>query len=195
MLFIEDIMKYFLLDAYKNDKFDIGLKPTENSQIFILSEDNSEWRKYEDFFELGYGGCGGYYRYPMPPFEKLVDLLFGKRTDIFDGMNAVGAAGALVLYYPMRLREKITNILDENKSGENYLDGFNTLDPYLYTDNFNPQKISLEERGRENIFWFDIREKVKNFKRPFKKNKRKKITFKIREKVENLKRAFKKINE
>lgn len=148
-------MKYFLLN-YKGEKV-LRLLSANGPNNYILEEDNSQWCKYDYYFETAHGSTEGYYRYPLPNYETLLSLLFGKLSDQFDHMNAIGAAEVLIRVYSKELLRDLFVRMNDTKSYKEYKNGFIILSLYFNSEKFNPNKEkTIKDRQEYNAFFSDL---------------------------------------
>lgn len=81
----------------KCDASDFGLLPLAEDMA-LSPNDGSIWAKTE-LYNFGWGDENGYYRYPMPSFEKLFHLVLNSA----DEEDIYGAASVILKRYPDEL--------------------------------------------------------------------------------------------
>ena len=102
------------------EQFD--LVPTETPGIYLNVSDGTNWiSRY--LYDFGVGPEYGFCRFPMPEFEKLLDLLLNSE----DEDNRYGAAVILIQEYPEELLSECEDILKDKNSLSKYKDFFRIL--------------------------------------------------------------------
>lgn len=94
----------------KCDASDFGLLPLAEDMA-ASPNDGSIWVKTE-LYNFGWGDENGYYRYPMPSFEKLFHLVLNSA----DEEDIYGAASVILKRYPDELLKQCEAIA-ENRGG------------------------------------------------------------------------------
>lgn len=106
----------------KNSPKDFGLVPSNEDDIFIMSTDNSRWKKH-NLYDFGWGKENGYYKLPLPNFEQLVDIILS--SDCND--NKYGAAAIILEDYCDELLIRAQKLLEDEKNMRNHLQFFKIL--------------------------------------------------------------------
>lgn len=90
----------------KCDASDFGLLPLAED-VATSPNDGSIWVKTE-LYNFGWGDENGYYRYPMPSFEKLFHLVLNSA----DEEDIYGAASVILKRYPDELLKQCEAIAE-----------------------------------------------------------------------------------
>lgn len=116
--------RYFMMSRRYNkvtpEQFD--LVPTETPGKYLNVSDGTNWiSRY--LYDFGVGPEYGFCKFPMPEFEKLLDLLLNSE----DEDNRYGAAVILIQEYPEELLSKCEDILKDKSNLSKYKAFFKTL--------------------------------------------------------------------
>ena len=101
--------KYFLMSVRfnKSDAYDFGLVPSDNDTA-INPRDNSTWIKAH-LYDFGWGKENGYYKYPLPDFDTLFELLSGYESE----EDSYGAAAVILEKYPDELLRQCEILIND----------------------------------------------------------------------------------
>ena len=98
----------------KCDASDFGLLPLAEDMA-ISPNDGSIWAKTE-LYNFGWGDENGYYRYPMPSFEKLFHLVLNSA----DEEDIYGAASVILKRYPDELLKQCEAIAENRGRSDDF---------------------------------------------------------------------------
>ena len=115
---------YFLLSMRFNKRTpeDFGLVSSENSDIFIRQNDNSQW-KSRPLYDYGWGKENGYFKIPMPNFAELVNIILESKSDD----DKYGSAAVILDDYCEELLDKCFEIFESGDNLKNYSEFFKIL--------------------------------------------------------------------
>lgn len=98
----------------KCDASDFGLLPLAEDMA-LSPNDGSIWAKTE-LYNFGWGDENGYYRYPMPSFEKLFHLVLNSA----DEEDIYGAASVILKRYPDELLKQCEAIAENRGRSDDF---------------------------------------------------------------------------
>ena len=115
---------YFLMSMRFNKRLpeDFGLSSSENSDIFIRQNDNSQW-KSRQLYDYGWGKENGFYKIPAPDFNGLVNIILQSKSDD----DKYGAAAVILDDHTNELLEKCFEIFENEKKLKKYSEFFKIL--------------------------------------------------------------------
>lgn len=151
-------MKQFLMSKKfnKTSPQDFGLVQDEKSGLFIMTTDNSLWKR-RDLYDFGWGKEYGFYRIPLPKkLDELIDIIMNTRFE----ENKYGAAAVILDDFCEELLIKSWDIFRNNNQFK-YIELFKIL---KLDSPFNRSGVlgkNVEQITSEYLQWVELAQKVK----------------------------------
>lgn len=101
---------------------DFGLIPSNNPGVLLKPEDGSQW-KARPLYDFGWGKENGYYKIPLPDFNRLVAIILRSKDD----EDRYGAAAIILDDYYEELLHKCLRLFENNEATVRYNDFFRIL--------------------------------------------------------------------
>lgn len=145
-----------------NNPENLGLVSSEEQDVYIRSSDNTKWKRRP--FVIDYRGddgfSEGYYRIPLPGFDKLVDIVL--HSD--DSEDRHGAASAILRYHADELLDKCFEIFASGEDLDEYCDFFSNLS-LEHREGVNPNRSPVQGKHypqieEEHRRWEMVEQKV-----------------------------------